>query len=176
MDILSTDKKWEDVFPAAGQQIFLQLLEDDTEYEPAAASTGVPVRGLFLFYGAKQHMIAAAALAGAQVGKKTYRINADTLMAADIKETEKNIKQVFEAATANAAVLLFDEADALLTKRTTVKDSHDKYANQEISYLLQQIEQYKGTVILAVTNKQNIDPGFIRRVQQLIHFPPPKKD
>src|SRR5690606_23438518 len=90
-----------------------------------------------------------------------------------IGETEKNLSNLFAKAENKGWILFFDEADALFGKRTNVRDAHDKYANQEVSYLLQRVEQYNGLVILATNFKTNIDEAFSRRFQSIIYFPMP---
>jgi SpoVK/Ycf46/Vps4 family AAA+-type ATPase len=87
-----------------------------------------------------------------------------------IGETEKNLERLFARAEDKEWILFFDEADALFGKRTDVRDSHDKYASQEVSYLLQRIEDYNGLVILAVNSKHNLDEGFLRRFHTILHF------
>jgi len=91
-----------------------------------------------------------------------------------IGETEKNLANLFDRAENKDWILFFDEADALFGKRTGIRDAHDKYANQEVSYLLQRVETYNGLVILASNFKSNIDEAFVRRFQSIIHFPMPK--
>ena len=90
-----------------------------------------------------------------------------------IGETEKNLSKVFDKAMNKDWILFFDEADALFSKRTGVQSSHDKYANQEVSYLLQRVEDFTGLLILASNFKSNIDEAFIRRFNTIIHFPKP---
>ena len=90
-----------------------------------------------------------------------------------IGETEKNLRRVFDAAEEGGAVLLFDEADALFGKRSEVKDSHDRYANVEISYLLQRMEAYRGLAILTTNMKEALDPAFLRRLRFVVQFPFP---
>jgi SpoVK/Ycf46/Vps4 family AAA+-type ATPase len=90
-----------------------------------------------------------------------------------IGETEKNLRRVFDAAEDGGAVLLFDEADALFGKRSEVKDSHDRYANVEISYLLQRMEAYRGLAILTTNMKDALDPAFLRRLRFVAQFPFP---
>ena len=90
-----------------------------------------------------------------------------------IGETEKNLRQVFDAAEAGGAILLFDEADALFGKRSEVKDSHDRYANIEISYLLQRMETYRGLAILTSNMKDALDTAFLRRIRFIVQFPFP---
>jgi AAA+ superfamily predicted ATPase len=111
------------------------------------------------------------------VGKKTnrdvFRIDLSMVVSKFIGETEKNLSQLFDRAKNKNWILFFDEADALFGKRTNVRDAHDKYANQEVAYLLQRIENHNGLVILASNFKSNIDEAFIRRFQSVIYFPPP---
>jgi SpoVK/Ycf46/Vps4 family AAA+-type ATPase len=90
-----------------------------------------------------------------------------------IGETEKNLASLFERAEHKNWILFFDEADAIFGKRTGVRDAHDKYANQEVSYLLQRIESHSGLSILASNFKNNIDQAFIRRFNSMIYFPNP---
>jgi hypothetical protein len=102
-----------------------------------------------------------------------YRIDLSSLVSKYIGETEKNLRRVFDAAEDGGSILLFDEADALFGKRSEVKDSHDRYANIETSYLLQRIETYRGLVILTSNFKQSIDSAFLRRLRFIVHFPFP---
>jgi SpoVK/Ycf46/Vps4 family AAA+-type ATPase len=90
-----------------------------------------------------------------------------------IGETEKNLRRVFDAAEAGGAILLFDEADALFGKRSEVKDSHDRYANIEVSYLLQRMEAYRGLAILTTNMKDALDTAFLRRIRFVVQFPFP---
>jgi len=112
-----------------------------------------------------------ASLIGQQSGKEVYRIDLSMIVSKYIGETEKNLELVFAKAENKGWILFFDEADALFGKRTNVKDAHDKYANQEVAYLLQRIEDYNGLVILATNMKHNIDDAFTRRFQTIIRFP-----
>jgi SpoVK/Ycf46/Vps4 family AAA+-type ATPase len=102
-----------------------------------------------------------------------YRIDLAGVISKYIGETEKNLKKVFDAAEAGGAVLFFDEADALFGKRSEVKDSHDRYANIEVSYLLQRMESYTGLAILATNLKGHLDPAFLRRLRYVVDFPFP---
>ena len=115
-----------------------------------------------------------ATLLGKYTGKDVYKIDLSMVVSKFIGETEKNLANLLAKAEKTENILFFDEADALFGKRTNVRDAHDKYANQEVSYLLQRIESYKGLVILASNFKSNIDDAFVRRFQSIIHFPIPK--
>jgi SpoVK/Ycf46/Vps4 family AAA+-type ATPase len=90
-----------------------------------------------------------------------------------IGETEKNLERVFARAERLDCILFFDEADALFGKRTAVGNAHDRYANQEVSYLLQRVEDYRGVIILASNLESNIDEAFLRRFHAIVHFPMP---
>lgn len=116
---------------------------------------------------------AAEALAHA-MGHPLTRVDLGQVVSRYIGETEKNLDRLFTAAAASGAVLFFDEADALFGKRTEVKDSHDRYANLEVSYLLQKIEAYSGVVVLASGGRQNMDPAVSRRLRRVVdvHWPP----
>ncbi len=115
-----------------------------------------------------------ATLLGKYTGKDVFKIDLSMVVSKFIGETEKNLANLLAKAEKTENILFFDEADALFGKRTSVRDAHDKYANQEVSYLLQRIENYKGLVILASNLKSNIDEAFVRRFQSIIHFPLPK--
>lgn len=114
-----------------------------------------------------------ATLLGKQFNKDVYRIDLSQVVSKYIGETEKNLEKIFQKAEAKNWILFFDEADALFGKRTSVSSAHDRYANQETSYLLQRIEDFNGLVILASNNKTNIDSAFLRRFNAIVHFPVP---
>jgi len=115
-----------------------------------------------------------ASLLGKYTGKQVYRIDLSMVVSKFIGETEKNLSNLFAKAENKDWILFFDEADALFGKRTNVKDAHDKYANQEVAYLLQRVEEYNGLVILASNFKSNIDDAFVRRFQSIVYFPLPR--
>jgi hypothetical protein len=102
-----------------------------------------------------------------------YRIDLASMVSKYIGETEKNLRRVFDAAEDSGSILLFDEADALFGKRSEVKDSHDRYANIEVSYLLQRMEAYRGLAILTTNLKNSLDSAFLRRLRFLVQFPHP---
>jgi SpoVK/Ycf46/Vps4 family AAA+-type ATPase len=118
----------------------------------------------------------AASLLGKYAGKDLYRIDLSEVVSKYIGETEKNLEQVFTRAENKDWILFFDEADALFGKRTGVKDAHDRYANQEVSYLLQKAENYKGLIILSAKSKKIWDEAFLRRFQTVVHFAQPVKN
>jgi SpoVK/Ycf46/Vps4 family AAA+-type ATPase len=110
------------------------------------------------------------------LGLDLYKINLSSVVSKYIGETEKNLERIFTAAENANAILFFDEADALFGKRSEVRDAHDRYANIEIAYLLQRMEQYEGITILATNLRQNIDDAFLRRLQFIIEFPFPDEE
>src|SRR4030095_3457421 len=115
-----------------------------------------------------------AALLGKLYNLDVYRVDLSMVISKYIGETEKNLEKVFKKAENKNWILFFDEADALFGKRTSINDAHDKYANQEIAYLLQRLEDYPGLVILASNMRNNVDEAFTRRLQSIIHFPKPQ--
>ena len=102
-----------------------------------------------------------------------YRIDLSAVVSKYIGETEKNLRRLFDAAEEGGAILFFDEADALFGKRSEVKDSHDRYANIEVNYLLQRMESYRGLAIMATNARKALDSAFIRRLRFIVNFPFP---
>ena len=130
-----------------------------------------------LFYGPPgTGKTLTATLLGKYTEKEVYRVDLSQTVSKYIGETEKNLSKLFDKAENKNWILFFDEADALFGKRTEVRDAHDKYANQEVAYLLQRIEAYNGLVILASNQRTNIDEAFTRRFQSVIHFPFPRTE
>ncbi len=127
-----------------------------------------------MFYGAPgTGKTLTASLLGKYTKRDVYRIDLSMVISKYIGETEKNLSSLFDKAADKDWILFFDEADAIFGKRTNVRDAHDKYANQEVSYLLQRIENHPGLVILASNFKANIDTAFTRRFQSIIEFEVP---
>ncbi|HLP65751.1 ATP-binding protein [Flavobacterium sp.] len=127
-----------------------------------------------MFYGAPgTGKTLTASLLGKYTNRDVYRIDLSMVISKYIGETEKNLSSLFDKAADKDWILFFDEADAIFGKRTNVRDAHDKYANQEVSYLLQRIENHPGLVILASNFKTNIDTAFTRRFQSIIEFEVP---
>lgn len=118
----------------------------------------------------------AAGVVANELGLDLYRIDLSGVVSKYIGETEKNLDRIFIAAETSNAILFFDEADALFGKRSEVRDAHDRYANIEISYLLQKMEQYEGITILATNLRQNLDDAFVRRIAFTVHFPFPDEE
>ncbi|HKY14885.1 MAG TPA: ATP-binding protein [Microthrixaceae bacterium] len=130
-----------------------------------------------LFYGPPgTGKTLTAGLLGKHTGRPVFRIDLSRVVSKYIGETEKNLARLFDRAEHKDWILFFDEADALFGKRTEIRDAHDKYANQEVAYLLQRIEAYAGLVILATNQRGNVDEAFLRRFQATVHFPLPKPE
>ena len=146
----------------------------DWGYEKTVARTqGLKV--LFAGESGTGKTMAAQVLA-AELGLEIFRVDLATTVSKYIGETEKNLDRIFGAAEGSNAILFFDEADALFGKRSEVGDSHDRYANIEVAYLLQKMEGYPGAVILATNFRRNIDDAFVRRLDFVIDFPFPEAE
>ena len=116
----------------------------------------------------------AAEIIATELKLDLWKIDLSMVVSKYIGETEKNLNRIFKDAEELDAILFFDEADALFGKRNEVKDSHDRYANIEINYLLQKMEEYEGIVILATNTRENTDDAFLRRMNFIVEFPFPK--
>ena len=127
-----------------------------------------------LFYGPPgTGKTMTAGLLGKTTGLDVFRVDLSKIVSKYIGETEKNLANIFDQAENKNWILFFDEADAIFGKRTSTSDSKDRYANQEIAYLLQRIEDFPGVLILATNLKSNMDEAFARRFQSMIYFPTP---
>jgi hypothetical protein len=172
---------WDDlVLPPAQlvilRQIRTQMRQRLRVYEQwgfaAKGARGLGITALFAGASGTGKTMAAEVIAG-DLQLDLYRIDLSQVVSKYIGETEKNLRRVFEAAERGGAILLFDEADALFGKRSEVKDSHDRYANIEISYLLQQMETYRGLAVLTTNQRSALDPAFVRRLRFIVEFPFP---
>ncbi len=138
----------------------------------AKSSRGLGITVLFSGPSGTGKTMAADVLAN-ELQLDLFRIDLSSVVSKYIGETEKNLRRVFDAAEGGGAILFFDEADALFGKRSEVKDSHDRYANIEVSYLLQRMENYSGLAILSTNMKKALDPAFTRRIRFMVEFPFP---
>ena len=156
--------------------IAAQLRQRATVYErwgfADKSARGLGISALFSGPSGTGKTMGAEALAN-DLHLDLYRIDLASVVSKYIGETEKNLRRVFDAADQSGAILLFDEADALFGKRSEVKDSHDRYANIEVSYLLQRMEAYRGLAILTTNMKTALDPAFLRRLRFIVEFPFP---
>ena len=169
---------WDDiVLPAAEtgllRQIAAQVGQRSTVYQSwgfgEKMSRGLGISALFTGDSGTGKTMAAEVIAN-ELRLNLYRIDLSAVVSKYIGETEKNLRRLFDAAEDGGAILFFDEADALFGKRSEVKDSHDRYANIEINYLLQRMEAYRGLAILATNMKSALDPAFMRRLRFVVNF------
>jgi SpoVK/Ycf46/Vps4 family AAA+-type ATPase len=138
----------------------------------AKHATGLGLSALFAGASGTGKTMAAGILAG-ELNLDLYKVDLASVVSKYIGETEKNLQAIFDGAERSGAILLFDEADALFGKRSEVRDSHDRYANLEISYLLQKMEAYRGVAILTTNMQHALDPAFTRRIRFIVQFPFP---
>jgi hypothetical protein len=176
---ITTRMEWSDLVlhPRTMEQVLdirLWMEHNAKVLDDAVLSKKIPPGYRVLFYGPPgTGKTLTVSLLGATFDLPVYRIDLSQVVSKYIGETEKHIEWVFSRAARKGWILFFDEADALFGKRTSVQSAHDKYANQEVAYLLQRIEEYDGLLILASNFKNNIDDAFLRRFQSIIHFPMP---
>ena len=172
---------WGDlVLPDEGRQILRQIAEHMRRlprlYERLgfSAKRGGNLGNSVLFAGgsSRDRTIAAEVLAS-DLQFDMYRIDLSQVVSKYIGETEKNLRRLFDVADVADCVLFFDEADALFGRRTEVKDAHDRYANLEISYLLERMERFRGLAILATNRRKDLDEAFLRRLRDIVEFPDP---
>ena len=173
---------WEDLILPQDQLSLLRELRNTVRRRPIVlndwglgqrltASAGITV--LFSGPPGTGKTMAAEVLAG-ELGLDLYKINLSSVVSKYIGETEKNLEKIFNEAESSNAIIFFDEADAIFGKRSEVKDAHDRYANIEVSYLLQRMEDYDGVTILATNLRANLDDAFMRRLQFALDFPFPE--
>ncbi|HVT16396.1 MAG TPA: AAA family ATPase [Thermoanaerobaculia bacterium] len=170
-DIVLPDDAVRQLHEIAGQVACRSRVYEDWGFG-AKLSRGRGISALFSGPSGTGKTMAAEVLAG-HLDLDLYRIDLSSVVSKYIGETEKNLRRVFDEAERSGAILFFDEADALFGKRSEVKDSHDRYANIEISYLLQRMEEYRGLAILATNLRSHLDQAFLRRLRFLVDFPFP---
>jgi hypothetical protein len=178
---ISPSATWQDlVLPPSEQQILEEITAQvrhrakvyDTWEFAGRSPNGLGITALFAGASGTGKTLAAEVLAQ-ELRLDLYRIDLSQTVSKYIGDTEKNLRRMFDAAEMGGAILLFDEADALFGKRSEVKDAHDRYANIEVSYLLQRMEAYRGLAILTTNLKQAIDTAFLRRLRFVVQFPFP---
>lgn len=178
-ELVRTDMDWDDLILPAGtrsevQKLMIWLAHGKTLLVQHGMKKRLKPGFRALFHGPPgTGKTLTAGLLGKLTGRDVYKVDLSMVVSKYIGETEKNLSNLFDRAQNKNWILFFDEADALFSKRTNVRDAHDKYANQEVSYLLQRVENYNGLVILASNFKSNLDEAFIRRFQSVVHFPMP---
>ncbi|MBD2700766.1 ATP-binding protein [Spirosoma sp. BT702] len=178
-ELLTTEMAWSDLVLNAATLRQIRELETWIQYNDVLMQEWGMHRQLKPGYRALFHgppgtgKTLTVTLLGKFTNRPVFRVDLSAVVSKYIGETEKNLSSLFDKAQHKNWILFFDEADAIFSKRTNVKDAHDKYANQEASYLLQRVESYPGIVILASNFKANIDEAFLRRFQSVIYFPMP---
>ena len=135
----------------------------------ARSARGLGIAALFHGQSGTGKTLAAEVVAS-ELGVDLFRVDVSAVVSKYIGETEKNLRRIFDGADGSGAVLLFDEADALFGKRTEVRDSHDRYANVEVGYLLQRLEAYRGLAVLTTNMRGAIDDAFLRRIRFIVPF------
>jgi hypothetical protein len=170
-DIVLPDEELTLLRRIAGQVRQRSLVYDEWGFR-AKMNRGLGINALFAGESGTGKTMAAEVIAN-DLRLNLYRIDLSAVVSKYIGETEKNLRRLFDAAEDGGAILFFDEADALFGKRSEVKDSHDRYANIEINYLLQRMESYRGLAILATNMKSALDNAFVRRLRFIVNFPFP---
>jgi SpoVK/Ycf46/Vps4 family AAA+-type ATPase len=175
LSLLLTDLSWADLLLGKAA---LKKIEAIKNWLKQNANEGVNTTsktGCRIFLSGQSNLdkTLTTELLGKEFHKPVYKIDLSKVVSKYIGETEKNLEQIFAKAEDKNWILFFDEATALFGKRSNVKDAHDRYANVEVNYLLQRMEEYSGLAILASNVKGNIDKAFIRRFHFVINFPVP---
>jgi AAA+ superfamily predicted ATPase len=177
--LIKTDLEWKDLVLAEHTLESIREIETWLKYNEQLMANW-ELRGKIkpgyriLFYGpAGTGKTMTACLLGKYTNRDVFRVDLSMVVSKYIGETEKNLSKLFDKAAHKNWILFFDEADSIFGKRTNVRDAHDKYANQEVSYLLQRIEAHEGLVILASNMKANIDSSFTRRFNSFVEFEAP---
>lgn len=173
--------RWDDLELPSAEKALLRQIADQVEHRGTVyddwgfrerMNRGLGISVLFAGESGTGKTMAAEVIAN-ELGLLLYRIDLSAVVNKYIGETEKNLRRLFDAAEGGGAILLFDEADALFGKRGEVKDSHDRYSNIEVNYLLQRMEAFRGLAILATNMKSALDQAFLRRLRFIVRFPFP---
>ncbi len=180
--LIETSLSWDDIVLPPSTRKQVEEIRTWIEYGPVlmndwgmAAKLRPGYRALF--YGPPgTGKTMTACLVGKSTGREVYKVDLSLVMSKYIGETEKNLARVFDQAEHKSWILFFDEADALFGKRSETRDAHDRYANQEVAFLLQRIETFDGIAILASNLRDNVDDAFARRFESVIYFPMPRPE
>lgn len=175
-------RKWDDIVLSPDRLDLLRSIVDRVHHDATVYDAwgypAIPSRGLVALFSGPSgtgKTLAAEIIAG-ELGLDLFKLDLSSVVSKYIGETEKHLDQLFDAAGAGNSVLFFDEADSLFGKRSEVKDARDRYANIEVSYLLQRLEAYDGVVVLATNFEKNVDEAFLRRIHVRIDFAMPGPD
>ena len=179
---IETALTWEDLILHPGtrrqvEQLHVWLEHGDTLLHDWGMAPKLRPGYRALFYGPPgTGKTITACLLGKTTGRDVYKIDLSMMVSKWIGETEKNLARVFDAAQSRGWILFFDEAEALFGKRSETRDARDRYANQEVSFLLQRIETFDGITILASNFRENLDTAFARRFESVVYFPIPRPE
>ncbi len=180
--VLLSDYNWSDLILDYDTRLQLEEVKEWLEYENICKQKNISIEKFKKGYKCLFHgppgtgKTLAASLIGKFTNRKVYRIDLSAVVSKYIGETEKNLAKIFDRASHGNWILFFDEADALFGSRSTTQSAHDRYANQEVSYLLQRFESYEGVSILASNFKENIDTAFYRRFHSIVKFKVPEAE
>ncbi len=176
---ITPTRGWDDIVVSPERLALLQSIVDRYQHGHTVYDswgfTATPSRGLVALFSGPSgtgKTLASEIIAGA-LGLDVFKLDLSSVVSKYIGETEKNLEQIFDAASAGNMVLFFDEADSLFGKRSEVKDARDRYANIEVSYLLQRLEAYDGLVVMATNFEKNVDEAFLRRIHVRVEFAMP---
>ena len=179
---IAPTRTWDDIVLSPDRKALLHTVVDRYRHSNRVYDTWGfspnPSRGLVALFSGPSgtgKTLASEIIAG-ELGLDVFKLDLSSVVSKYIGETEKNLEQIFDAASAGNMVLFFDEADSLFGKRSEVKDSRDRYANIEVSYLLQRLEAYDGLVVLATNFEKNVDEAFLRRIHVRVEFAMPGPD
>ncbi len=169
MQIISRDTTWDELLSQSSVNELLHAVDSNSESERTAKGTQIPV---IVLYGTEaKTKMAAAALIGNRLKKEVYKINVRVILSNNFQETKKNMDAVFAQGAHKNAILFFDEAEALFVNRTGVGDSHDRYVDVQLTYLLQKIEQYSSLVLLSTYSKEQVPPAYVKYFGAIVHLP-----
>ena len=174
MPDIESDSDRQEKLSASLQEIISAMRYDEASSKDRSSRPQGPSCTVIVFAGKHgPEKIRAANLLAEAAASKVQPVELNGLVSRYIGETEKNLDKFFANAADGRATLFFDEADSLFGKRSDVKDAHDRYANIEISYLLQRLEEHRGLAVFALNDTKNLNEAFVRRVRFIVHFPLP---
>jgi SpoVK/Ycf46/Vps4 family AAA+-type ATPase len=174
MPDIESDSDQQGKLSASLQEIISAMRYDEASSKDRSSLSEGPSSTVIVFAGTQgPEKIAAANVLAEAAASKVLRVELNGLISKYIGETEKNIAHFFANAADSGVTLFFDEADSLFGKRSEVQDAHDRYANIEISYVLQRLEEHRGLAIFALSDTKNLDEAFVRRLRFIINFPYP---
>ena len=170
MEIIPDDKRLNEIIHSSTEHEILQAV-DKVRHGNKTPGTALSDNIMIVYGTGAEGKTAAAAIIGRHLKRQVYRIDVHSLISKYVGETEKNLDVVFAKGQESNAILFFDEADALFVERTEVKDSHDRYLNVGLNYLLQKIQQYPNFVLLGTNKKEQVPPSYVKYFPAMIQLP-----